>query len=55
MIWTIPSFGEDYQRLSKSLSQSQCFFKKMGQLPPLFRLFSVFSNKHHYNFYNKYM
>ena len=28
--------------------------KKMGQLRPLFRLFSVFSNKQ-YNFYNKYM
>ena len=27
----------------------------MGQPRPLFRLFSVFSNKHHYNFYNKYM
>ena len=31
------------------------FFKKMGQTRPLFRLFLVFSNKHHYNFYNKYM
>ena len=26
------------------------FFKKMGQPRPLFRLFLVFSNKHHYNF-----
>ena len=25
-------------------------FLKMGQPWPLFRLFSVFSNKHHYNF-----
>ena len=24
-----------------------CFFKKMGQPRPLFRLFSVFSNKHY--------
>ena len=31
------------------------FFKKMGQPLPLFRLFLVFSSKHHYNFYNKYM
>ena len=31
------------------------FFKKMGQLWPLFHLFLVFSNKHYYNFYNKYM
>ena len=31
------------------------FFKKMGQPRPLFRSFSVFSNKHHYNFYNKYI
>ena len=30
------------------------FFKKMGQPRPLFRLFSVFSNKH-YNFYNNNM
>ena len=30
------------------------FFKKKGQPWPLFRLFSVFSNKQ-YNFYNKYM
>ena len=30
------------------------FKKKMGQPRPLFRLFSVFSNKH-YKFYNKYM
>ena len=30
------------------------FLKKMGQPRPLFRLFSIFSNKH-YNFYNKYM
>ena len=28
-------------------------FFKMGQPRPLFCLFSVFSNKHHYNFYNK--
>ena len=27
----------------------------MGQPRPLFHLFSVFSNKHHYNSYNKYM
>ena len=27
----------------------------MGQPRPIFRLFSVFSNKHHYNSYNKYM
>ena len=26
------------------------FFLKMGQPQPLFRLFLVFSNKHHYNF-----
>ena len=26
----------------------------MGQTRPLFNLFSVFSNKHHYNLYNKY-
>ena len=32
------------------------FLKKiMGQPRPLFCLFSVFSNKHHYNFYNKYI
>ena len=31
------------------------FFKKMGQSRPLIRLFSVFSNKYHYNFYNRYM
>ena len=31
------------------------FFKKMGQSRPLFCLFLVFSNKHQYNFYNKYM
>ena len=33
-----------------------CFyhvFKKMGQPRPLFHLFSDFSNKHCYNFYNK--
>ena len=35
-------------------STESFFFKKMGQPRPLFRLFSVFSNKH-YNFYNKYM
>ena len=28
---------------------------KMGQPRPLFSLFLVFSNKHHYNFYNKYV
>ena len=27
-------------------------FFKMGQPRPLLRLFSVFSNKHQYNFYN---
>ena len=31
------------------------FFKKMGQPRPLFHFFLVFSNKHHYNFYNKSM
>ena len=31
------------------------YFLKMGQPRPLFRLFSVFSNKHQYNFYNKSM
>ena len=31
------------------------FLKKTGQPLPLFRLFSVFSSKHQYNFYNKYM
>ena len=30
-------------------------FLKNGPTRPLFRLFLVFSNKHHYNFYNKYM
>ena len=30
-------------------------FLKMGQPRPLFRLFVVFSKKHQYNFYNKYM
>ena len=30
-------------------------FLKMGQPWPLFHLFSVFTKKHHYNFYNKYM
>ena len=34
--------------------QCKFFLKKMGQPRPLFRLFSVFSNKHQYNFY-KYM
>ena len=32
----------------------KCFFFKMGQPRPLFRLFLVFSNKH-YNFYNNNM
>ena len=35
------------------ISWIQQLFKKMGQLRPLFRLFSVFLNKHCYNFYNK--
>ena len=33
----------------------KCFFLKNGQPRPLFCLFLVFSTKHHYNFYNKYM
>ena len=32
----------------------QQLLKKLAN-PGLFCLFSVFSNKHHYNFYNKYM
>ena len=31
------------------------FFKKIGPTPAFFRLFSVFSNKLHYNFYNRSM
>ena len=38
----------------KSFNTNICFFKKMGHPRPLFRLFSVFSNKH-YLFYNKLM
>ena len=34
--------------------QKLIIFLKMGQLRPLFCLFSVFSNKH-YKFYNKYV
>ena len=30
-------------------------FLKLGQPRPLFHLFLVFSNKHHYNFYNRSM
>ena len=30
-----------------------CFFKKWDNPGPFYRLFSVFSNKHHYKFYNK--
>ena len=42
------------QSFDYELALIYLFFKKMGQPRPLFRLFSVFSNKH-YNFYNKYM
>ena len=31
------------------------FLKKLGQPRPLFHLFSVFTNKQHYNFYNRSM
>ena len=36
-------------------THDQIFFFKMGQPRTLFCLFSVISNKHHYNFCNKYM
>ena len=37
------------------LKVSTFLYKKMGQPGLFFCLFLVFSNKHHYNFYNKYM
>ena len=44
----LPSFNPGFK------SQAQpIHLKKWAN--PLFRLFSVFSNKHHFNFYNKYM
>ena len=54
-LWGL-SIGKSY---SISLNIWNCgkvsfLFFKMGQPRPLFRLFSVFSNKQ-YNFYNKYM
>ena len=32
-----------------------CFLKKENGPSLIYRLFLVFSNKHHYNFYNKYI
>ena len=64
-IWTADLWY--WKQLLCQLSHSRCpglrsyrdhnllFLKKMGQPRPLFHLFSVFSNKHHYNFYNRYM
>ena len=46
-------FGSDSKVNRKS--HSILFFKKMDQPRPLFRLFSVFSNKHYYIFYNNYL
>ena len=49
------------ESFSVSRSTERCrsteIWKKIKNVPtrPLFRLFSVFSNKHHYNFYKKYM
>ena len=49
-------FLPKWQNFSKSdhTDYNTTFFKKMGQPRPLFRLLSVFSNKH-YNFYNNNM
>ena len=40
-----------YLELPNCLFRRYIFLKKMGQPRPLFRLFSVFSNRHRYNFY----
>ena len=53
---TVASYtdGPGFKSRHWQLSSNVCFLK-MGQPRPLFHLFSVFSNKHHYSFYNKYM
>ena len=48
-------FGNFWGVNLKIFEPTVAIFFKMGQPRPLFLLFLVFSNKHHYNFYNKYM
>ena len=48
--------GQSYKHYTTVIYDDRVFFfKKMDQPRPLFCLFLVFSNKHHYNCYNKYM
>ena len=52
LLWLIRS-PQQLAPLTLESQQEVVFYVKNGPTPASFRLFSVFSNKHQYNFYNK--
>ena len=51
----VPGIGTVGRVVSYKTLKTHCFFKKWANPGLFYHLFSVFSSKHHYNFYNKLM